>query len=85
MSDYADIPDLPDYIPVEEAAKRLGISKTRIYGYINDGRLRAVRASHTLMIPVQEIENYKRNITGRPRKSTLFGVFHQRTTTYILR
>jgi excisionase family DNA binding protein len=70
MSNNADIPNLPDYIPVEEAAKRLGISKTRIYGYINDGRLRAVKASHTLMIPVQEIENYKRNITGRPRKST---------------
>ncbi len=70
MSNNADIPDLPDYIPVEEAAKRLGISKTRIYGYINDGRLHAVKASHTLMIPVQEIENYKRNITGRPRKST---------------
>ena len=69
-SDYTDIPDLPDYIPVEEAAKRLGISKTRVYGYINDGRLRAVKASHTLMIPIQEIENYKRNITGRPRKST---------------
>jgi excisionase family DNA binding protein len=70
MSNYADVPDLPGYVSVEEAAKRLGISKTRVYGYINDGRLRAVKASQTLMIPVQEIENYKRNITGRPRKST---------------
>jgi len=70
MSNYPDVPDLPDYISVEEAAKRLGISKTRIYGYITDGRFRAVKASHTLMIPIQEIENYKRNITGRPRKST---------------
>lgn len=70
MNDQMDIPELPDYVSVEEASKRLGISKTRVYKYVNDGRLRAVKAAHTIMIPVEEIENYKRNITGRPRKST---------------
>jgi excisionase family DNA binding protein len=70
MSEQIDIPDIPDYVSVEDAAKRLGISKTRIYKYVNEGRLQAVKASHTIMIPLEELERYKRNITGRPRKST---------------
>ncbi len=48
----------------------LGVSDTRVYTYINSGRLNAVKASHIIMVPLEELENFKPNITGRPRKST---------------
>ncbi len=70
MDRQVDIPSLPGYVSVEEAAKRLNISKTRLYLYVNEGRIRAVKAAHVTVIPLEEIEKYRRNITGRPRKST---------------
>lgn len=70
MNYFNVLPDLPDYVSVEDASKLLGISKTRVYKYINDGRIHAVKASQAIMIPIKAIEEYKRNITGRPRRST---------------
>lgn len=49
----------------------LGISERRIRLYIEMKRLPAVRAADVLMIPVENVKNFKRKIVGRPRKNTL--------------
>lgn len=66
-----EIPDLPGYVSTKEAAKMLGISERRIRLYIEMKRLPAVRAADVLMIPAENVKNFKRKIVGRPRKSTL--------------
>lgn len=66
-----DIPDLPGYVSTKEAAKILGISERRVRLYIEMKRLPAVRAADVLMIPLDNVKNFKRKIVGRPRKNTL--------------
>src|SRR5579859_972026 len=70
MRESLDLPDMPEYVPIKEAAKMLGISDKRVYAYIEDGRLPAVRAAHVIMISVQEVKKFKPKISGRPRKNT---------------
>jgi excisionase family DNA binding protein len=66
-----NIPDLPGYISTKEAAKILGISERRVRLYIEMKRLRAVRAADVLLLPLDDVKNFKRKIVGRPRKNTL--------------
>lgn len=49
----------------------LGLSPSRVYEYVEDGRLSSVRAAHVILIPTEEVRNFKPNIAGRPRKSLL--------------
>src|SRR5262249_14515101 len=65
------IPDLPGYVSTREASKLLGVSERRIRLYIEMKRLPAVRAADVLMIPLENVKNFKRKIVGRPRKNTL--------------
>jgi excisionase family DNA binding protein len=62
---------VPGYVSIKEAAEILGLSPSRVYEYVEDGRLSSVRAAHVILIPVGEVKNFKPNIAGRPRKSTL--------------
>ena len=62
-----DFPDIPGYVPIKEAAKLLGISDPRMYGYVRDKRIPALKAGRTLMIPTEEIERFKLNPPGRVR------------------
>ncbi len=66
-----NIPDLPGYVSTKEAAKILGISERRVRLYIEMKRLRAVRAADVLLLPLDDVKNFKRKIVGRPRKNTL--------------
>lgn len=70
MEDNIDIPHMPGYASVKDTARMLGISDTRVYLYIEKGRLRAVRAANAFMIALEDIESFKRHNVGRPRKST---------------
>lgn len=70
MREYLDLPTIPEYVSIKEAAKLLGVSDKRVYAYIEDGRLPAVRAAHVIMIPIEEVKKFKPKITGRPRKNT---------------
>ncbi len=70
MREYLDLPTMPEYVSIKEAAKMLGVSDKRVYAYIEDGRLPAVRAAHIIMIPIEEVEKFKPKISGRPRKNT---------------
>jgi excisionase family DNA binding protein len=72
MENDVNIPDLPGYITVKEATRILGVSDTRVYFYIEKGRLHAVWAGNNLMIPSEEITKLKATIQppGRPRRNT---------------
>jgi excisionase family DNA binding protein len=70
MRESLDLPNLPEYVTIKDAAKILGVSDKRVYAYIEEGRLPAVRAAHVIMIPVKEVKKFKPNISGRPRKNT---------------
>ena len=70
MENYSNIPDMPGYISVKQAAEMLDVSDTRIYFFIEQNRLHAVWAANALMIPIEEIQNFKRSNVGRPRKHT---------------
>ena len=62
---------VPGYVSIKEAAEMLGLSPSRVYEYVEDGRLSSVRAAHVILIPIEEVKNFKPNIAGRPRKSVL--------------
>jgi excisionase family DNA binding protein len=66
-----DQASVPGYVSIKEAAEMLGLSPSRVYEYVEDGRLSSVRAAHVILIPVEEVKNFKPNIAGRPRKSIL--------------
>src|SRR5712691_7112314 len=70
MREYLDLPTMPEYVSIKEAAKMLGVSDKRVYAYIEDGRLPAVRAAHVIMISIEEVKKFKPKISGRPRKNT---------------
>jgi hypothetical protein len=69
MSEYAGRPNLPGYVSIKEAARILGISDKRVYTYVSDGRLSSMWAADVIMIPEQEVLAFKRQSSGRPRKS----------------
>jgi excisionase family DNA binding protein len=68
MTEYFELPEVPDYISTDQAAKILGISKQRIYQYIEEKRLPAFRAGNVILLRKEAVEQFKPNITGRPRK-----------------
>jgi len=70
MRESLDLPNIPEYVSIKEAAKMLGVSDKRVYAYIEEGRIPAVRAAHVIMISVEEVKNFKPKISGRPRKNT---------------
>lgn len=70
MREGLDLPNIPEYVSIKEAAKLLGVSDKRVYAYIEDGRLPAMRAAHVIMIPIEEVKRFKPQISGRPRKHT---------------
>jgi excisionase family DNA binding protein len=66
---YASRPSLPGYVSIKEAAKILGISDKRVYEYVDEGRLSSMWAADVIMIPLDEVKQFKRRSSGRPRKS----------------
>lgn len=67
-TEHFELPEMPDYISTEQAAKLLGISKQRVYQYISEQRLPAFRAGNIILLPVMAVKQFKPNIAGRPRK-----------------
>ena len=63
------LPNMPGYVSIKDAAKILKISANRVYAYVEEGRLSGVKAAHVIMIPLEEVKNFKPNISGRPRTS----------------
>ncbi len=69
MNEYVDLPDMPGYVSIKEAAKILGLSPNRVYEYVTEGRLPAVRAADVIMILLEDIKAFKRGTSGRSRTS----------------
>jgi excisionase family DNA binding protein len=70
MNDSVDSPRIPGYASVKEAAEMLGLSPRTVYDYIEEGRLPSARIADVLAIPIEEIQKFKREPSGRPRKNT---------------
>jgi excisionase family DNA binding protein len=62
---------VPGYLTIKEAAAMLGLSASRVYEYVEDGRLPSVRAAHIILIPVDKVRDFKPGIAGRPRQRPL--------------
>lgn len=62
-----DIPDIPGYVSVKEAAKLLGVSVSRMYEYVRERRLPLRKAGKTYMIHRDSLDEFKPNPTGRLR------------------
>jgi len=68
MKESVDIPNLPGYISIKEAADLLGVSDKRVYQYIRAGRLPAQRVGHILILPIEAVRQFKPSPSGRVRK-----------------
>jgi excisionase family DNA binding protein len=67
MISNREIPNLPGYVSIKEAAQMLGVSDKRVYQYIRAGRLPAQRIGHILILPIDEVKQFKPSPTGRVR------------------
>ncbi len=47
-----------DYLTPDEVASRLQVSRQVVYNWINEGRLRAVKAGRTLRIPPYALDAF---------------------------
>lgn len=72
-AEHFELPEMPGYISTEQAAKLLGISKNRVYQYINEQRLPAFRAGNMILLPITAVKDisFKMTAVGRPRKKIL--------------
>ncbi len=65
MTDSLDIPPMPGYIPIKEAAHMIGLDEKTIYRYVKDRRLPAVRAGRTIMLSIDEVQKFRLAPPGR--------------------
>src|ERR671913_532785 len=57
-----------DYLTPDEVASRLQVSRQVVYNWINDGRLRAVKAGRTLRIPHFALDAFLQPVPGGKNK-----------------
>lgn len=57
-----------DYLPYEEAAAKLGLSKESLRRYIHGGKIEAEKLGRTYFVHVREVSRYQseRQPVGRP-------------------
>jgi len=67
MIDGVDIPNLPGYVSIREAAEMLRVSDKRVYQYVRAGRLSARRVGNILILPVDEVRQFQPSPSGRVR------------------
>src|SRR5450631_4359774 len=70
MDDFVELPNMPGYVSIKEAAKILNLSTRRVYDFVISGRIRGVRAVNAIMIPLEDIQKFQRGASGRERKVT---------------
>src|SRR5258706_5274197 len=80
-----ELPELVGYMSVSEAAQRLGVSKRRVYDFLDEGRLEGVKSGNMIMIAEESVDRFKRQISGRPRTVTpLWRMSSDENTRHIL-
>lgn len=58
---------VPGYLSVKEAAHLIGVSERTIYGYVEAGKLPALRIGNMMVIDAQRAREYRRQAPGRIR------------------
>src|SRR5579884_2956053 len=69
MVEKKDVPAVPGFVTVREAAKIINVSRTRMYEFVDEGRFPLHKAGSTYLIALADLENFRPNPTGRLRKS----------------
>lgn len=67
MTESMNIPNLPGYVSVREAAEIIGCSDKRVYQFVTSGRLPARRIGHMLVLPIEEVQRFHPGPSGRTR------------------
>ncbi len=70
MRQKRELPVLPGYISVKEAARKLGVSEKRVYDYLDEERLEGIRAGGITVISEKSVEGFKPKVAGRQRTVT---------------
>src|SRR5258708_4109958 len=70
MEERDKIEDLAGFLPIKEAAEKMGISTRRLYEHIEKGRIKAIRFANVLGVPEEELEEFEHGVSGRPRQNT---------------
>ncbi len=84
MIESTDIPNLPGYVSIKEAADLLGVSDKRVYQYIRAGRLPAQRVGHILILPIEAVRQFKPGPSGRVRtKAPSWRAYRSRGTLFV--
>lgn len=52
--------DLPLMLSIKQTSEKLGISRSKLYAFINSGQLKCVRLGRSVRIPRQELEIFVR-------------------------
>jgi excisionase family DNA binding protein len=66
-SEDRNIPKLPGYMSIKEAAAKLGRSERRLYEYAQQGRIRAYKAGRTTMLLEEDVNAFQKQPVGRKR------------------
>ncbi len=61
-SDVEAIPWVPHLITVEEAARRLSISRSNVYRYMERGQLRSVLIGRCRRIALEDLDEFVRRL-----------------------
>lgn len=69
MKESLPLPELPGYVSLKQAAKIIGLSVSRVYQYVEEERLPAVRAGRNIMLLREAVEQFTPDVAGRKRKS----------------
>ena len=69
MFEDKEVPAIPGFLSIKEAAEHIKLSDSRVYELIREGRLPRYRAGNTYLIAQADLEKFKSNPTGRLRKS----------------
>jgi excisionase family DNA binding protein len=69
MSEENELPTLPGYVTIKEAAEILGIHHRTVQRYVADGLVKGVKAGTFILIPEEEVHKIKPKLVGKPRTS----------------
>lgn len=67
MDNHQTLPDLPGYMPIQEAAELMDLSRSMVHQYVADGRIRGFKAGRAIMLLEEDVRKFQRRATGRPR------------------
>lgn len=59
---------IPGYVSAKEAARLLGVSDSRMYEYLREGRLPVRKVGNAYLIPRDALQEFKPHPTGRTRR-----------------